>query len=65
MTSYTNHESYDETTNDNDITIIELAQSVDLSVYTPACMAKNTDATTFDGMSALAYGQIIRVYILY
>ena len=52
VASFTNHESYSFT--DNDITIIELAQEVDLTTYTPACMAKTSD--TFDGKMAWAYG---------
>ena len=57
VASYTNHESYSYP--DNDITIIELAQEVDLTTYTPACMAKTTDTTTFDGKNAWVYGEIM------
>ena len=59
VASYTNHEDYDSFTSDNDITIIELAESVDLTTYTPACMAKTSDTTTFDGKNAWVYGEII------
>ena len=59
VASYTNHESYSSLTTDNDITIIELAQEVDLTTYTPACMAKTSDTTTFDGKNAWVYGEII------
>ena len=59
VTSYTNHENYNKVTTDNDITIIELAQEVDLTTYTPACMAKASDTTTFDGKNALVYGEIV------
>ena len=59
VASYTNHENYDSGTVDNDITVIELAQEVDLTTYTPACMAKTSDTTTFDGKNALVYGEII------
>ena len=34
----------------NDITMIELAEELDLSVYTPVCMAQAADTTVFDGM---------------
>ena len=54
--SYTNHESF--TMPNNDITIIELATEVDLTTYTPACMAKSSDTTTFDGKNAWVYGEI-------
>ena len=59
VSSYTNHENYNKVTTDNDITIIELAQEVDLTTYTPACMAKTSDTTTFDGKNAWAYGEIM------
>ena len=59
VASYTNHESYNSATTDNDITIIELAEAVDLTTYTPACLAKTSDTTTFDGKNAWVYGEII------
>ena len=67
--SYTNHESYNMP--NNDIVIIELAEEVDLTTYTPACMAKTSDTTTFDGKKAWVYGEagnntiIIILNILY
>ena len=61
MASYTNHENYDSGTVDNDITVIELAQEVDLTTYTPACLAKASDTTTFDGKNATAYGEIMMI----
>ena len=57
VTSFTNHENYDSSTKDNDIAIIELAEEVDLAIYTPACLAKTSDTTTFDGKNAWAYGE--------
>ena len=57
VTKYTNHEDFNTVTTDNDITIIELAQEVDLTTYTPACLAKTSDTTTFDGKTALVYGE--------
>ena len=56
VTKYTNHENYNTVTTDNDITIIELAQEVDITIYTPACLAKTSDTTTFDGKNAWVYG---------
>ena len=50
------HEKYNVTFNYNDIALLELAEEVDLDVYTPACMARATDVTTFDGMMAQVYG---------
>ena len=50
------HEDYERYILDNDIAIIELPEEVDLTTYTPACMAKSSDTTTFDGKKALAYG---------
>ena len=44
-------------TNDGtDVVIYELAESLDLTEYTPACLAKSSDATTFDGLKATAAG---------
>ena len=57
VTKYTNHESFKIP--DNDITIIELAEAVDLTTYTPACLAKTSDTNTFDGKNAWVYGEII------
>ena len=51
VTSYTNHEDYMSPGQySNDITMIELAEELDLSVYTPVCMAQAADTTVFDGM---------------
>ena len=57
VTSITNHEGY--VFPDNDIAIIELAQEVDLTTYTPACMAKTSDTNTFDGKNAWVYGETV------
>ena len=55
VASYTNHEDFSMP--NNDIVIIELAQAVDLTTYTPACLAKTSDTTTFDGKNAWVYGE--------
>ena len=34
------HENYDSFTLDNDISLLELAEEVDINTYTPACMAQ-------------------------
>ena len=39
-----------------DLTVVELAETLDLETYTPACMAKTTDANTFDGKTATQAG---------
>ena len=57
MTRYTNHEEYNSETKNNNIVILELAEEVDLATYTPACLAKSSDTTTFDGKTALVYGE--------
>merc|ERR1712066_170511 len=54
VAAITMHEGY--VFPDNDIAIIELAQEVDLTTYTPACMAKTSDTNTFDGKNAWVYG---------
>ena len=56
--SIMNHESYAPATGslNNDITVLELMEEVDLDTYTPACLAQSSDATTFDGKNAWTYG---------
>ena len=50
MASYVNHEDYKNPwTHSNDITVIELAEELDLTVYIPACLAQTGDTTAFDG----------------
>ena len=39
-----------------DIALLELEEELDLSEYTPACLAKADSATKFDGKTAKAYG---------
>ena len=52
------HEGYNDVLDDkdNDIAVLELSEDADLNVYTPACMARSSDGTTFDGMMAQVYG---------
>ena len=62
--TFTEHENFFMDTVDdlnNDIAIIELAEEVDLSIYTPACLAKTSDTTTFDGKNASVYGNLTYV----
>ena len=47
-----NHESYTPTTYNNDITVLELAEEVDINTYTPACLAQTSDTDTFNGKTA-------------
>ena len=50
VASYVTHENYTKPTEvSNDITVIELAEELDLTVYTPACLAQTGDITAFDG----------------
>ena len=50
VTSYVNHEDYmNPSTYSNDITVIELAEELDLTIYIPACLAQTGDNTAFDG----------------
>ena len=39
-----------------DISILQLEEELDLGIYTPACLAKSDDATTFDGKVATVAG---------
>ena len=55
------HEEFDPDypTLANDIALLELPQEVDLTIYTPACMARTSETTiTFHGKKAFAYGEI-------
>ena len=59
----TNHPDYNQqigqesVINDgHDITILELEEELDLNTYTPACLAKTTDSTMFDGKTATVAG---------
>lgn len=54
VTKYMNHPDYNTQTSDNDIALIKLAEAVDLSVYTPACLANTGD--DFTGKKAWVYG---------
>ena len=58
---FTNHPdfNYKETGSfAHDISVLELAEEIDHGIYTPACLAKSSDATTFDGKMALVYGTL-------
>ena len=52
-----NHESYAPAGGslNNDITVLELAEEVDINIYTPACLAQTSDTTTFDGKTMQCY----------
>ena len=39
-----------------DVAILELAEVLDLAMYTPACLPRSSDATTFDGKKATIVG---------
>ena len=49
-----NHPDYDAVTINNDIALIKVAQPIDLSVYTPACLP--VDGESFVGQNAWVYG---------
>merc|ERR1719500_2691790 len=48
------HDEYKPDNSDNDVALIKLAESVDLNVYTPACVANTGDS--FVGKNAWVYG---------
>ena len=56
VTKITVHENYGGADLNNDIAMLELGQELDLDVYTPACLAQTSDTSTFDGVTAQAYG---------
>ena len=43
-------------TNGYDIAILELEEEVDLTIHTPACLAKQTEGTKYDGEKAVTAG---------
>ena len=58
VSKITNHPNYNPAGGslNNDITVLELAEAVDLNVYTPACLAQTSDEATFYGKTAQVYG---------
>ena len=54
VTNIFNHESYAPAGGslNNDITVLELAEEVDINTYTPACLAQTSDTDTFNGKMA-------------
>ena len=51
------HEEYNGQEADGwDIALLELVEELDLDTYTPACLAKSTDLTTFDNKTATIAG---------
>merc|ERR1712106_565376 len=48
------HENYNPANDDNDVALLKLGESVDLDVYTPACVAESGD--DFVGDTAWVYG---------
>ena len=50
-----NHPSYNADNSDNDISLLKLAEKIDLNVYTPACLPKSFD--NFEGQKAWVYGK--------
>ena len=50
VASYVTHENYARPTEvSNDIAVIKLEEELDLTVYTPACLAQTGDTAAFDG----------------
>ena len=48
------HPNYDESTTNNDIALLKLAEAVDLSIYTPACLPASS--ADYVGQTAKVYG---------
>ena len=40
-----------------DLALLELSEDVDLKTFSPACLARSSDLTTFDNKMALATGK--------
>ena len=50
------HHKWDQPTMTYDIAILELEEEVDLTEHTPACLAKQTEGTKYDGEKAVTAG---------
>ena len=48
------HANYDSATANNDIALLKLAEAVDLSIYTPACLPASS--ADYVGQTAKVYG---------
>ena len=56
--NYTNAEYFQKKLNKfYDLALLELSEDVDLATFTPACLARASDLTTFDNKMALATGK--------
>ena len=42
-----------------DLALLELSEDVDLKTFSPACLARSSDLTTFDNKMALATGTML------
>ena len=42
-----------------DLALLELSEDVDLKTFSPACLARSSDLTTFDNKMALATGKTL------
>ena len=52
-----NHPNYSSSTSNNDIALLKLSEEVDLTIYTPSCIAETSD--NFEGQRAWVYGEKI------
>ena len=50
------HHGYNDSSLENDIALLELEDDVDLNVYTPVCLAQETDTESFYNKVAQVYG---------
>ena len=50
------HAGYDPSSMNNDIAVLKLVSPLDLSVYTPVCLAESSEDNSFDGNTAQVYG---------
>ena len=51
------HGDQESNPSNSDVAILYLAKEVDLTTYTPVCLASSKDTTAFDGKIALAVGE--------
>ena len=58
MKKFILHPNHKSNPSNNDIAILQLAQEVDLTTYTPVCLPSSSDTKAFDEKIALAVGEL-------
>ena len=59
------HGDQESNPSNSDVAILYLAKEVDLTTYTPVCLASSKDTTAFDGKIALAVGESLKLQLFF